>query len=146
MNWKIQRIVLATCGSLIVIMGVFVLWVCRSTPQAQNSAIRSIRGRCIDNEDGTPIQDARVIVEFSGPISLRHYGSPGTARKIDIFVVKTDADGTFEVAGEGAFATAKVDARDYFGESWGRRAGDSAASKTVDLTFRLKPFSWTNGD
>lgn len=140
---------LVLLGIVALLVAGFVLWYFTmrkwAAPYQETNATWRIQGVCTNAQTGAPIKDARVTASFREPIAFKqHWRNPPPLRTTDV-VAKTDAEGRFEVTGEGGSVYITVRAEGYRDpepwENWSYSARNAISRVDTNVALSLQPAS-----
>lgn len=131
------------------LIAAFVLWAFTmrkwAAPYQEANATWRIQGLCTNAQNGTPIKGAQVTASFREPIAFKHHWrNPPPLRTTDE-LMKTDAEGRFEVTGEGGSLYITVQAEGYRDpepwENWSYSARNEISRVETNIVLTLQPVS-----
>jgi hypothetical protein len=99
----------------------------------------TIRGHCIDAQNGKNLTNAEVTIYSKEPVHLKHHWRSPPPVKTARLLMNTDSDGRFEWAGQGGSVVIRVDAKGYLSDFWDHVALDKATNINTNVIFRLQP-------
>lgn len=125
-----------------MVLVLFFVWP-PSGKHEQSNVMWRINGVCVNAINRKPVAGATVSGEFKEPIKFKHYSRNPVPVRTTQVLTKTDADGRFEVSGEGGSASVTVEAEGYCEpdecEPWFHRAINRVNLVETNLLFLLNP-------
>ena len=140
---------LVLLGIVALLVAGFVLWYFTmrkwAAPYQETNATWRIQGVCTNAQTGAAIKGAQVTASFREPIPFKqHWRNPPPLRTTDV-IAKTDAEGRFEVTGEGGSVYITVRAEGYRDpepwENWSYSARNAISRVDTNIALSLQPAS-----